>query len=102
MQRLSSKEIKAIKIIIKFSGFMFMIVATVMFYNHLFVAASTPGHAVDVYFNYFGEFKLEFLIFLIFIPFILYCSVDEILKAYESMGELKNEEVSKRKDIKGK
>jgi len=95
MSRLPSKELKVITTIAKFSGFMFMAVSTVMFYNHLFVAATTPENFVNVYFNYFGEFKLEFLIFLIFIPFILFCAVTEILSTYEFIGKLRDEKVHK-------
>jgi hypothetical protein len=64
--------------IFKFSGHMFTIVATILFYNHLFVAASNPGFQVQVYFNFYGEGLIELFLFLCFIPFIVFAFILEI------------------------
>ena len=58
--------------IIKFSGFVFMIVTTFMFYNHLFTAVGNKKFFVHIYFDYFNEGALELLIFIVAIPFILF------------------------------
>jgi len=58
--------------IIKFAGFMFMIITTIMFYNHLFTAASNKKFFTMIYFDYFGEGQVELFFFVIAIPFILF------------------------------
>jgi len=62
----------------KLAGYVFTIVAAILFYNHLFVAATNPGFHVTVYFNYFGEGLLELILFTCFIPFIVYAFILEI------------------------
>jgi len=56
--------------LIKYPGFAFMIVSTIMFYNHLFTAAGNKGFFVNVYFDMMGEGLFELMFFLIALPFI--------------------------------
>jgi len=58
--------------IIKFTGFMFMIITTFMFYNHLFTAAGNKKFFVHIYFDYLGEGQFELFFFTVAIPFILF------------------------------
>jgi len=64
--------------ILKFSGFLFMLVTTILFYQSLYVAAGNPGFFVVVYFDYFGEGLLELVLFTSFLPIIMYTIVQEI------------------------
>ena len=68
------------KRVLKFSGYMFTIVAAILFYNHLFVAATNPGFFVVVYFDFFGEGLLELILFSCFIPFIIYAFALEVIE----------------------
>jgi hypothetical protein len=56
--------------LIRYPGFAFMIVSTIMFYNHLFTAASNKGFFVPVYFNLYSEGLFELIFFIIALPFI--------------------------------
>jgi len=58
--------------ILEFAGHIFTLVAAILFYNTLYVAAGNPGFFVVVYFDYFGEGTLELILFTLFIPFIMY------------------------------
>jgi len=64
--------------LIKFTGTMFMLVTTILFYESLYVAAGNPGFFVVVYFNYFGEGMLELVVFTALIPFIVYTIWKEV------------------------
>ena len=61
--------------VIKFTGFMFMIITTFMFYNHLFTAAGNKKFFTYVLFDYFNEAQIELLFFTVAIPFILFTIV---------------------------
>lgn len=68
--------------IIEFSGLMFMIVSTIMFYNHLLTAAGNPGFFVVVYFNMLNEGIGELIAFILFVPFILFTVVSGFKRAF--------------------
>lgn len=68
--------------VIKFTGFVFMIVSTILFYNHLFTAANNPKFFTVVYFDMFGEGQLELFIFTIAIPFVLFTVTTETYSIY--------------------
>lgn len=73
--------------LIRYTGFVFMVVCTIMFYNHLFTAARNPKFFTMIYFNMFNEAQIELLIFTIAIPFIIFTIANEyynILKHKES------------------
>lgn len=61
--------------ITKFTGFMFMIITTFMFYNHLFTAAGNKKFFVYVYFDFLNEGQIELFFFTVAIPFILFTIV---------------------------
>ena len=61
--------------VIKFTGFMFMIITSFMFYNHLFTAAGNKKFFVHIYFDYLGEGQFELFFFTVAIPFILFTIV---------------------------
>lgn len=69
---------------IKFTGFVFMIVSTILFYNHLFTAAGNPKFFVTVYFNLFGEGQFELFFFTIAIPFIAFTVIAECYSIVKS------------------
>ena len=83
------------KATLKITGYMFTLVAAILFYNHLFVAATNPGFQVQVYFNYFGEGILELILFTCAIPFIIYAFVLEI-KAIKKINRRKINETRSR------
>ena len=56
----------------EFSGILFMMISTILFYRHLYVASTNPEWLVNVYFNEFGEGTIELILFSCFIPFIIY------------------------------
>ena len=89
------------RVMMKFSGAMFTLVAAMLFYNHLFVAANNPGFFVVVYFNACGEGILELILFLCFIPFILFSFVTEFkntCKYLQKARRQKYEILRKRND----
>lgn len=73
--------------IIKYIGFVFMIVCNILFYNHLFTASRNSKFFTIVYFDLFGEGQIELLIFTIAIPFIVYTIITECYKIFK--GEKK-------------
>jgi len=75
--------------IIKFAGFTMMLVACVMFYNHLINAATNPGFHTTVYFNYFGEGLFELTFFLLAIPLIAFSYLNEYLLTRKIIEETK-------------
>lgn len=79
------------RVMFKFSGSIFTLVAAMLFYNHLFVAANNPKFFVVVYFNYFGEFYLEVILFLCFIPFILFSFATEFKNTYKYLQKAKRQ-----------
>ena len=76
---------RPIRAILKFSGSIFTLIAAMLFYNHLFVAAGNPGFFVTVYFDYYGEGMLELFVFLCFIPFILFSFSTEFINTLTSI-----------------
>ena len=88
------------RVMMKFSGSIFTLVAAMLFYNHLFVAAQNPGFFVVVYFNYFNEFYLEVILFLCFIPFILFSFVTEFKNTYKCLQKARRQknEIFRKKD----
>jgi len=79
------------RVMFKFSGSIFTLVAAMLFYNHLFVAAQNPGFFVVAYFNYYGEFYLEMILFLCFIPFILFSFATEFKNTYKYLQKAKRQ-----------
>ena len=71
-----------VKTIFKFSGFLFMLVSTILFYQSLYVAANNPGFFVIVYFDHFGEGLIELILFTAFIPIILYTIAVEVREVF--------------------
>ena len=65
-------------VIFRFTGTMFMLVTTILFYHSLYVAAGNPGFFVTVYFNFFGEGLFELVLFTLCIPFITYAVYKQI------------------------
>jgi len=63
-------------------GIIFMIVSTVMFYNHLLTASGNPYFFIDVYFDMYGEGALELFLFTLFVPFILFTIVYQFYQFY--------------------
>ena len=88
------------RVMFKFSGSIFTLVAAMLFYNHLFVAAQNPGFFVVVYFNACGEGILELILFLCFIPFILFSFATEFKNTYKYLQKAKrqNHEILRKKD----
>ena len=72
-----SKELNhkfAFKLIV-YSGFLFMTISTILFYQNLYVASTNPEYLVKVYFNQYGEGTIELILFSCFIPFIIFTFV---------------------------
>jgi len=74
---------REVKEILRWTGHVFTIVAAILFYIHLFVAALTGKFIVKVYFNYFGEGMLELILFIIFLPFIAYSGFMQLKETYD-------------------
>jgi len=74
-----------IKTIINYTGFVFMIVSTILFYNHLFTASRNPKFFTIVYFDMFGEGQLELLIFTLAIPFIAFTIINHYYNLIKSI-----------------
>jgi len=77
--------------LLKYPGFIFMVVSTILFYNHLFTAATNPKFFVYVYFNFFGEALFEFVFFIMAIPFIAITIALEVYDVHHSMAKKANE-----------
>jgi len=65
--------------LLRYPGFVFMIVCTILFYNQLFAAAGNPKFFVFVYFDMFNEGLFELAFFIVAIPFIATTIVLEAL-----------------------
>ena len=78
--------------IIKLAGFTMMLVATIMFYNHLYTASTNPGFYTTVYFDYFGEGLFELVFFTLAIPLILFAYVSEYIDTKKMIKENGNNE----------
>ena len=85
------------RVIFKFSGSVFTLVAAILFYNHLFTAATNPGYFVVVYFNFFNEFLFEIALFLCLIPFILFSFVTEFKNTVNYLKKEKRQKYGNRK-----
>ena len=77
--------------LIKYPGFAFMVVSTILFYNHLFTAATNPKFFVTAYFDFYGEGLFELMFFIVAIPFIVATIVLEVYYVYHSMAKKANE-----------
>jgi len=77
--------------LIKYPGFTFMVVSTILFYNHLFTAATNPKFFVYVYFDMFSEGLFELMFFIVAIPFIVATIALEVYNVYHSMAKKANE-----------
>jgi len=65
--------------LLKYPGFIFMVISTILFYNHLITAATNSKFFVYVYFDFWGEGLFELVFFIIAIPFI---AITIVLEAY--------------------
>ena len=72
---MSKREIA--KSITRISGTILMFVVTLNFYLIL-VIAMFNNHQVGVYFNVFGEAKIEYVLYAIMLPIILYSCYSHI------------------------
>lgn len=80
--------------VIKFTGFVFMIICTIMFYNHLLTAAGNPKFFTPVYFDLFGEAQFELFVFTVAVPFILFTIVTEAYSLFVIDRRYKDEDRS--------
>jgi len=86
--------------LVRFAGTMFMFVAALLFYQHLFVAASNPDFSVVVYFNYFGEGTIELILFCCFIPLIIFSFAVQYLEIVKTIKGKRYEKRSRDVDRK--
>jgi len=86
--------------LVRFAGTIFMFVAALLFYQHLFVAATNPDFSVIVYFNYFGEGTLELILFSCFIPLILISVALQYLDLIKLLKRNKHEKGNRYLDRK--
>lgn len=84
-----SNHKKFVKELVEYSGFLFLMVAGILFYRHLYVAATNPQFLVHVYFNEFGEGTVELILFSCFIPFIIYSFIANTKEVAEVIADKK-------------
>jgi len=87
---------KATSELLRWSGHVFTIVAAILFYIHLFVAAIYGKFIVKVYFNWFGEGLIELILFCIFLPFIAYSGIMQLKETYDEIKRRKKNEKRSR------
>ena len=90
------RKAEKIEELIRNSGFLFLLISAILFYNTLLVASNNPGYFVPVYFNYYNEFHLEYALFLCFIPLIIYFSYIEFVRMFNVKNIFKEQDIKRK------